>query len=65
MNSIKKNNTSIDIDPKVKSSYDMIMKNYSNITSLNLKWEKIGENYKQFSLYETHYKTKTTNSIVI
>lgn len=50
-----------EIDHKIKSDYDLIMKNCPNIISS--QWEMVGENFKQFSLYETLYETKVTNSI--
>ena len=48
-----------DIDSQIKSDYDMIMKNCPKIISS--QWEKIGENYKQFSLYDDNYETKVLN----
>ena len=49
------------IDPQIKSDYDLIMKGCPKLMSS--QWEMIGENYKQFSLYNTCYETKVTNHI--
>ena len=49
------------IDPQIKSDYDLIMKGCPKLMSS--QWEMIGENYKQFSLYNTYYETKVTNHI--
>ena len=58
---IKDCDDSKEIDHKIKSDYDLIMKNCPNIISS--QWKMVGENFKQFSLYETLYETKVTNSI--
>ena len=58
---IKNYKSLMDIDPQIKSDYDLIMKNCPQLISS--KWEMVGENYKQFSLYETYYETKVTNCI--
>lgn len=57
----KENNKENIIDPQIKSDYDLIMRDCPKIISS--QWEMVGENYKQFSLYETYYETKVTNSI--
>lgn len=57
----KEKNSQIDIDPQIKSDYDLIMKDCQKIISS--QWEMVGENYKQFSLYDTYYETKVTNCI--
>lgn len=49
------------IDPQIKSDYDLIMKDCPKLVSS--QWEMVGENYKQFSLYDTYYETKVTNCI--
>ena len=49
------------IDPQIKSDYDLIMKDCPKLVSS--QWEMVGENYKQFSLYDTYYDTKVTNCI--
>ena len=54
-------NKTMDIDPQIKSNYDLIMKNCPKFISS--PWEKVGENYKQFSLYETYYETKVSNCV--
>lgn len=58
---IKDCDDSKEIDSKIQSDYDLIMKNCPNIISS--QWEMVGENFKQFSLYETLYETKVTNCI--
>ena len=58
---IKEFDSSKDIDSKIQSDYDSIMKDCPNIISS--QWEMVGENFKQFSLYETLYETKVTNCI--
>ena len=50
-----------DIDPQIKSDYDFIMKDCPQLISS--QWEMVGENYKQFSLYNTYYETKVSNCI--
>lgn len=50
-----------DIDPQIKSDFDLIMKDCPKLISS--QWEMVGENFKQFSLYETYYKTKVSNRI--
>jgi hypothetical protein len=55
----RNNDKTKDIDPKIKSNYDLIMKDCPKIISS--QWEKVGENYEQFSLYNTYYETKVTN----
>ena len=50
-----------EVDPQIKSDFDLIMKDSPKIISS--QWEMVGENYKQFSLYDTYYKTKITNCI--
>ena len=57
----KEKNSQIDIDPQLKSDYDFIMKDCPKMVSS--QWEMVGENYKQFSLYDTYYETKVTNCI--
>ena len=47
------------IDPQIKSDYDLIMKDCPKLVSS--QWEMVGENYKQFSLYDTYFETKVTN----
>lgn len=59
MKTKEKNN--IDIDLQIESGFDLIMKDCPKLISS--PWEMVGENYKQFSLYETYYETKVTNSI--
>ena len=54
-------NKTIVIDPQIKSNYDLIMKNCPKLISSH--WEMVGENYKQFSLYETYYETKVSNCV--
>lgn len=49
------------IDPQIKSDYDLIMKDCPKLVSS--QWEMVGENYKQFSLYDTYFETKVTNCI--
>jgi hypothetical protein len=49
------------IDPQIQSDYDLIMKDCPKLVSS--QWEMVGENYKQFSLYDTYYETKVTNCI--
>ena len=49
------------IDPQINSDYDLIMKDCPKLVSS--QWEMVGENYKQFSLYDTYYETKVTNCI--
>ena len=49
------------IDPQIKSDYDLIMKDCPKLVSS--QWEMVGENYKQFSIYDTYYETKVTNCI--
>lgn len=52
------------VDPKIQSGYDLIMKGFSgNVISSN--WEKVGEYFKQFSLYDRYYCTKETNSVLL
>ncbi len=51
------------IDPNIKVGYDKIMMNYRPQSIIKSNWEKIGENYKQFSLYDNNYKTRVTNKI--
>lgn len=58
---IKEQTSQNDIDPQIKSDYDLIMKNCPKFISS--QWEMVGENYKQFSLYETYYETKASNCI--
>lgn len=57
----KDRNNQIDIDPQIKSDYDLIMKDCPKLISS--QWEMVGENYKQFSLYNTYYDTKVSNCI--
>ncbi len=57
----KEKNSQIDIDPQIKSGYDLIMKDCPKLISS--QWEMVGENYKQFSLYESYYETKVSNCI--
>lgn len=61
INMDKNRNNKIDIDPQIKSDYDLIMKDCPKIISS--QWEMVGENYKQFSLYNTYYETKVSNCI--
>lgn len=58
---IKEQNRQNDIDPQIKSNYDFIMKDCPQLISS--QWEMVGENYKQFSLYDTYYETKVSNCI--
>ena len=58
---IKEHNSQSDIDPQIKSGYDLIMKDCPKLISS--QWEMVGENYKQFSLYESYYETKVSNCI--
>jgi len=58
---IKEHNGQSDIDPQIKSGYDLIMKDCPKLISS--QWEMVGENYKQFSLYESYYETKVSNCI--
>lgn len=58
---IKEQNRQNDIDPQIKSDYDFIMKDCPQLISS--QWEMVGENYKQFSLYDTYYETKASNCI--
>ena len=60
---MKECNSQNDIDPQIKSDYDLIMKDCPKLISS--QWEMVGENYKQFSLYETYYETKVSNCIQI
>lgn len=57
----KDNNKQSSVDPQIKSDYDLIMKDCPKLVSS--QWEMVGENYKQFSLYDTYYETKVTNCI--
>lgn len=57
----KKCNNQNDIDPQIKSDYDLIMKDCPKLISS--QWEMVGENYKQFSLYGAYFETKVTNCI--
>lgn len=57
----KDNKRQNDIDPQIKSDYDLIMKDCPKLVPS--QWEMIGENYKQFSLYDTYYETKVSNCI--
>ena len=57
----KDRNNKIDIDPQIKSDYDLIMKDCPKLISS--QWEMVGENYKQFSLYNAYYETKVSNCI--
>lgn len=59
----KENSDINNIDPQIKSDYDLIMKDCPELISS--QWEMVGENYKQFSLYETYYETKVSNCIQI
>ena len=60
MNTKKDNDIKInDINPQIQSKYDLIMKDCPKI--IPSEWEKVGENYEQFSLYNTYYETKVTN----
>jgi hypothetical protein len=59
----KENSDINNIDPQIKSDYDLIMKDCPKLISS--QWEMVGENYKQFSLYETYYETKVSNCIQI
>ena len=58
---IKEHNSQCDIDTQIKSDYDLIMRGCPKLISS--QWEMVGENYKQFSLYETYYETRVSNSI--
>ena len=58
---IKDQNRQNNIDPQIKSDYDLIMKDCPQLISS--QWEMVGENYKQFSLYDTYYETKVSNCI--
>lgn len=58
---IKKHDNQNDIDPQIKSNYDLIMKGCPILISS--QWEMVGENYKQFSLYESYFETRVTNCI--
>ena len=58
---IKKHDNQNDIDPQIKSNYDLIMKDCPILISS--QWEMVGENYKQFSLYESYFETRVTNCI--
>lgn len=49
------------IDPQIKANFDLIMKDCPKF--LPSQWEMVGENYKQFSLYEVYYETKVSNCI--
>ena len=60
-NNMKDKDKQKEVDPQIKSDFDLIMKDSPKIISS--QWEKVGENYKQFSLYDTYYKTKITNCI--
>ena len=46
---------------KKMTDYDLIMKDCPKLISS--QWEMVGENYKQFSLYNTYYETKVSNCI--
>ena len=50
-----------EVDPQIKSDYELIMKDCPKFISS--QWEMVGENYKQFSLYETYYETKVSNCV--
>ena len=50
-----------DIDPQIKSNYDLIMKDCPKLISS--QWEMVGENFKQFTLYDIYFETKVTNCI--
>lgn len=58
---IKEQNRQNNIDPQIQSDYDLIMKDCPQLISS--QWEMVGENYKQFSLYDTYYETKVSNCI--
>ena len=57
----KERNSEIVIDPQIQSGYDLVMRNCPKLISY--QWEMVGENYKQFSLYNTYYETKVSNCI--
>lgn len=57
----KGQNNQDDIDSQIKSQYDLIMKDCPILISS--QWEMVGENYKQFSLYQTYYDTEVSNCI--
>jgi hypothetical protein len=57
----KKLSRNKDIDPQIKSNYDLIMKDCPKL--IPSQWEMEGEYFKQFSLYETYYDTKVTNCV--
>lgn len=57
-----KDNNWESIDPNIQRDYDLIMKNSpKDIT--HTSWEKVGEYYKQFSVYEGHYNTRESNCV--
>ena len=58
---IKERNRQDDIDPQIKTQYDLIMKDCPKLISS--QWEMVGENYKQFSLYETYYESKVSTCV--
>lgn len=49
------------IDHQIKSDYDFIMKDCPNL--IPSQWEMVGENYRQFSLYDFYYETRVINSV--
>ena len=57
----KKNN---EVDPQIQLGYELIMKGYSG-SIIQSDWEKVGEYFKQFSLYDRYYCTKETNSALV
>lgn len=49
-------------DDVIKKNYTHIVSNYISLFD-NMKWEKCGENFKQFSLYDNNYNTEILTKI--
>lgn len=54
-------NATIQIDKAVLEGYAQIMKDWT--PTPKLKWEKKGEYFDQFSIYQEKYNTKVTNKV--
>ena len=59
---IKKDNNWDIVDPNIQRDYDLIMKDSPKEIS-RASWEKVGEYYKQFSVYEGYYSTRESNCV--